>query len=319
MFGFIQNKIRGIIKRLNSRYYRLCVDYYPKIIIEKSWKKDFGYSIDWEHPIDINEKIQWLIAFSDTREWSCLADKYLVRDYVASKGYGANLIKLYGVWNKADDIVFDALPDKFVLKCNHDSGSYCIVDKQKGYDKERLVKKLNACLKRKYGYLFCEPHYNKIKPLVIAEEFLEEKNCFSSSLIDYKVWCFNGRPSSILVCYGRNHHEKFFNIYDLDWNVHPEYSVFSERYKDGQGKVPKPSCLSEMLEIASVLSKGFPEVRVDFYIVKGQVYFGEMTFTDSTGRIRNYSPSYLQELGRQCDLSLGKKSFGLKRLALFFL
>ena len=298
---------RRLKKPLAEWNYRYHVDHCPKKIIEASWIRDFGYPIDWEHPRDINEKIQWLIAFSDTTEWSRLTDKYLVRDYVKSKGFEGNLTKLYGVWKKAEDIDFDALPKKFILKCNHDSGSYCIVDKQKGYDRDDLVKKIDKLLRRKYGYQFCEPHYNRINPLVIAEEFLEEDNSFSSSLVDYKVWCFNGKPFSVFVCYGRDKNGKYTNFYDLDWNVHPEWNVFSEHNKDGHGIVPKPSCLLEMLEMASILSKGFPEVRVDFYIVKNKVYFGEMTFTDYMGRIKNYAPSYLKELGSQCDLSLAEK------------
>lgn len=192
MIEIIKSPLRPLKRRIDARYNQFCVDHFPHRIIEKSWLRDFGYPIDWEHPRDINEKIQWLIAFSDTSEWSRLADKYLVRDYVASKGYANNLTKLYGVWKRAEDIDFDALPEKFVLKCNHDSGSYFIVDKQKGFNKSEIVKKTDEFLKRKFGYQYCEPHYNRIKPLVIAEEFLEDDCNFSSSLIDYKVWCFNG-------------------------------------------------------------------------------------------------------------------------------
>ena len=114
-----------------------------------------------------------------------LADKYKVRDYITEKGYGHMLTKLYGVWTDARSIDFDKLPNKFILKCNHDCGSYCLVDKSSEYDKQKIIKKLNHSLKNKYGYKFCEPHYNKIKPLVIAEEFLEEKtdNPISTSLI----------------------------------------------------------------------------------------------------------------------------------------
>lgn len=298
---------RRLKKPLAEWHYRYCVDHCPKRIIEKSWLKEFGYPIDWDHPRDINEKIQWLIAFSDTTEWSRLTDKYLVRDYVKSKGYGENLAKLYGVWEKAEDINFDALPEKFVLKCNHDSGSYCIVDKQKGYGRDGLVKKIDKFLRRKYGYQYCEPHYNRINPLVIAEEFLKEDNSFSFSLVDYKVWCFNGKPESILVCYDRDHSGISVNVYDLNWQVHPEFSVITDYYRDGHGIVPKPSCLSEMLAMASDLSVGFPEVRIDFYIVKEKPIFGEMTFTSMTGRMKYYTNTYLNLLGSRCDLSIAKR------------
>lgn len=118
------------------------------------------------------------------------------------------LTKLYGVWTDARSIDFDKLPNKFILKCNHDCGSYCIVNKSCVYDKQAIIKNLNHSLKNKYGYKYCEPHYNKIKPLVIAEEFLEEKidNPISTSLIDYKVWCLDGKPYYIWVCRNRDHH-----------------------------------------------------------------------------------------------------------------
>ena len=299
--------LRSIKHRIDARYFRYCVDHYPKKIIEEIWLRDFGYPIDWKHPRDINEKIQWLIVYSDTREWSRLADKYLVREYVKSKGFEANLTKLYGAWKHAEDIDFDSLPDKFVLKCNHDCGSYCIVDKCKGYDRNAIIRKLNACLMRKFGYNLCEPHYNKISPLVLAEEFLEDNSAFSSSLVDYKVWCFNGRPHSIFVCYGRDSNGKFTDFYDLSWNSHPEWLIFSERNKNGESRVSKPLCLAEMLEMASILSQGFPEVRIDFYIVNNHIFFGEMTFTDSSGKIRNYAPAILKEFGNLCDLSLAPK------------
>ena len=203
----------------------------------------------------------------------------------------------------ASEIPFDTLPNKFILKCNHDSNSWHKVDKQKGYDKDFIIKDLTAHLKRKWGYVNCEPHYNKIKPLVIAEELLEnEDNTISSSLIDYKVWCFDGKPYSVWVCSNRDHHGTDVNIYDLDWNVHFEHSVFTPHYRNANGKVPKPQNLAEMLKAASDLSKGLPEARIDFYIVNGKLYFGEITLTSIYGRMDVFTKEYLKELGEQVKL-----------------
>lgn len=277
--------------------YKYLVDNNPRIIIDSIWKKQYGKTVDWNNPRDLNEKIQWLICFGDTSKWVKLADKYLVRKYVGDKGYDDMLPKLYGVWDDVTKIDYDKLPDKFVIKCNHDSGSFHLIDKRKGFDRDAINKDLNRHLCYKFGYRFCEPHYNKIKPLIIAEEYLENDDSISSSIIDYKVWCFNGIPFTILVIYNRHKEYMYTNAYDLDWQVHPEWSNFSNHYRDGEGKVSKPEKLPEMLKIAGDLSKGFPQVRVDFYILDNKIYFGEMTFTSACGRMDYFSDDFLKEMG----------------------
>lgn len=295
----------SMLSKIKSYSYNYLVDHYPRIIIDRIWKKNYGRKMNWKNPVDINEKIQWLICYGDTSLWPTLADKYKVREYVTNLGYGHILPELYGHWENANDIDFDALPEKFVIKCNHDCGSCHIIDKKKGFDKKAIVSELNACLKRKFGYRNCETHYNKIQPMIIAEQFLESKqDSFSSSLIDYKVWCFDGKPYTIFVCYNRDHLVKDVNVYDTMWNVHPEYSIFTSTCKDGMGRCPKPIALEEMLEAASILSKGQPEVRVDFYIVDGKLYFGELTLTSSRGRMDYFTKDYLIELGNQVKLPI---------------
>ena len=236
--------------------------------------------------------------------WPALADKFSVREYVKSKGLESILVPLIGVWDNALQIDFDSLPEECILKCTHDSGSYHIIKKALGYDKEAIINDLNLHLKHKFGYSHCEPHYNRIRPRIIAEKLLfsESDKAFSSSLVDYKVWCFHGVPYCIFVCYGRDKDILYVNVYDLDWNVHPEYSVFSDHYQDGRGVVQKPSALSQILNYASKLSEGFPEARVDFYIIEDRVYFGEITFTSNYGQMDYFTKEYLVELGRQIVL-----------------
>lgn len=279
---------------------RLC----PKVVISRNWKRK-GMIIDWDNPKDINEKMLWLLINTDTSKWTELSDKYLVRNYLKECGLGDLLVKLYGKWDKAEDIDFSVLPQKSILKCNHDSGSYYIVDKTKGYDEKEIRKYLKKHLKVNYAYMNGELHYAKIKPCIIAEEFLEEKNNrFSSSLVDYKVWSFDGKPYCVWACHNRTKKGTYVNVYDLDWNVHPECSVFTNHYHDGGGKVPKPTSFDRMMEAASVLSKGFPEVRVDFYDVDGKLYFGEMTFTSNAANNNFFTKDFLIELGNQCVLPI---------------
>lgn len=285
------------------RYFML--DHFRPYMINREWKRKYGYKIDWTNPININEKMQWLCCYGDTSKWSKCSDKYRVREFLKEKGLEHLAVKLYGVWESANNIDYESLPDQFVLKCNHDSGTCFFIDKSKSYDKQKINKSLNIALNKKFGYIHGETYYNKIKPCIIAEEFLtNNSNHFSTSLVDYKIWCFDGKPFCFWTCHNRTKEHTYVNVYDLNWNVHPEYSIFTDHYRDGNGTVPKPQTYEQMLEAASILSKGFPEVRVDFYEVNGKLYFGELTFMTLYGQIDFYTKEFLIELGNQCKLPI---------------
>lgn len=285
----------GLLQRIR---YRLQLRFNPRAILEQKWNAAFGYPIDWEHPRDLNEKIQYLLVNTDTTQWSRLADKVLVRDYIKECGLEDLLIPLYGVWKSAKDIDFDSLPQRFVLKCNHDCGSTVIIDKsQKDLDYLIIRSFYSDCIKRDYGFQG-ELHYRKIKRRILAEQNLINPSSLKTEpLVDYKVWCFNGKPHHIWTCSGRTRHQVFVNVYDLDWVCHPEFSIDDGHYRIGDGNLAKPDSLPRMLEAASILSRGFPEVRVDFYDINGRLYFGEMTFTSMCGRMKYYTPDYLKEMG----------------------
>lgn len=291
--------------RLKTYLTHFMYDHFLPQMINRRWKRTYGYKIDWKNPKDINEKMQWLICFGDTSKWSLCADKYRVREFLKERGLEHLAVKLYGVWNNANEIDYDSLPDKFILKCNHDSGTCIVVDKKNDFNREEVNQKLNDALKVKFGYINGELFYNKIKPCIIAEEFLESNDCsFSSTLVDYKIWSFDGKPYCTWACYNRENGHSYVNVYDMDWNVHPEHSVFNDHYRDGKGLVPKPKTFDKMIEAASILSKGFPEVRVDFYEVDGKLYFGELTFMTLFGQIDFYTNEFLLELGNHCKLPI---------------
>ena len=297
----------SLIYNIKTSIYHYCVDHYPWIAIQRDWIKRFGHKIDRRNPRDLNEKIQWLICFGDTSMWPMLADKYRVRDYITAKGYGYLLPKLYGVWDSAEKIDYDSLPDRFVLKCNHDCESIVVVNKDEGYDKQQINEHLSRCLERKYGYRFGEPHYNKIKPLIIAEEFLEDKNnSFSSSLVDYKIWCFDGVPECISVCYNRNADIMYHELYDIHWNPLLNKCVFSETVVEGNAIVPKPDVLKEMLKVASNLSQGLTEARIDLYIINNKIRFGEISLTGGAGRMALFTEDYLIELGDKVQINYAR-------------
>ena len=273
------------------------LDHRYEPVARREWKKRFGTELDLDHPHDLNEKIQWLMCRSDTSAWTPLSDKVAVRDYVAGKGLGDLLVPILGTWKRTRDIPWDTLPEKFVLKCNHDSGSTHIVGRDT--DRAAVSAALDEALQVKYGYRHGEMHYNGIEPCILAEQYLDSGE---SVPIDYKVWCFDGKPYCIWACHGRTAEHVYVNVYDLDWTPRPEASVFTDHYRDGGCSLPKPATLPQMLEAAARLSEGFPEVRVDFYEVQGKLYFGEMTFASLMGRMDFYTPAFLRELGDQVIL-----------------
>lgn len=261
---------------------------------------------NFENPHDLNEKINWLKFYGDTSKWADLADKYKARDYVESLGLGDILVKLYGKWDKANMIDWDSLPNQFVLKVNNGCGDVLICKDRTKLEKEATVKLYNKLVTSKYGDVSGEPHYARITPCIIAEELLDitKQPIQSSSLIDYKVWCLNGKPFCIWCAWNRRGHSADSGIYDTDWNYHPEWSVFSRTFKEGDTRLPKPQNLNKMLDVASRLSTGFPILRVDLYEVDGKVYFGELTFTSLGGFMDYLTPEILQKMGEMVNLGI---------------
>jgi len=293
---------------------------FPKWYVRYLYKKIVEKKLDLKNPQDYNEKIQWLKIYSDTSEWTILADKYKVREYVTQCGLSHILAKLYGVWERAEDIDFSKLPDKFVLKTNHGWGNNILVADKSKLDIPDSVRKLNKWVNEKYGLVTFEPHYWKMKRRIIAEEFLQDERNVekSSSLIDYKFYCFNGEPHSLLVLYDRKNIYVGSDvkqegprvracIYDLDWNAHPEAISNTGPFADKSPEpIPRPERFDEMLEVCRKISKPFPHVRLDLFEANKKVYFGEMTFTPGGG-LRYLTPEYFLELGKQMDLSTARR------------
>ena len=262
---------------------------------------------DFEHPRDINEKINWLKFYGDTSLWPVLADKFAVREYVRECGLGECLIPLIAKWDSADAIVWETLPQQFVMKCNNGSGDVVLCQDKDKLDKKKTQNYFQKQLNKKYGMLTGETHYALIKPCIIAEELLVDSSQHSESisLIDYKIWCFNGTPAYI-VCYS-NRHDKYYceiGVYDANWNSHTEFLRYSSHYKKEKKPMARPQCLEEMLAIASRLSKNIPQVRVDLYETNKKIYFGEMTLTSSGGYMAHFTQSFLNKLGQLTDLPI---------------
>lgn len=290
------NLIRSFIKDL----FYSCLT--RKQIINYVYKKTTGKKMNWKHPVDFNEKINWLKLYSDTSLWTLCADKYKVREYIEHKGYKNLLVPLLGKWDSAEEIDLDKLPNEFVLKTNHGSGDVIVVENKSEINFDEVRKVLNKNLKTPYGKYQGESHYLDIPPCIIAEPLLEQKSSASSSIIDYKIICFDGKPYCTLCFFNRKDGHYDFELHDLNWQSHPECLVFNDHSRDGKGVILKPLSYDLMLKAASDLSKGFPQVRVDFYEIDGKPLLSELTFTTTGGCIRYFTDEYLKELGDQIIL-----------------
>lgn len=264
-----------------------------------------GKKLDLNNPKTFNEKLQWLKIYDRNDIYTELSDKYKVREYVEKKIGKEYLVPLLGVWKSADDINYQTLPDKFVLKCNHDSGSVVVCHNKSELDIKRVNKKLNQSLKTQYFWKSREWNYKNIDRCIIAESYLS--NDEEKELTDYKYFCFDGVPHFIQVDSGRfTNHVR--NFYDMDWNfIDVQYGCKNDRNHLDE----MPYQHKKMIELASILSQGFSHVRVDFYVSKGHIYFGELTFHHGGGVMRVSPYEYDIEWGNLLKLSLGKERDGL--------
>ncbi len=272
----------------------------PYILSKLMYFFKFHKFADMNHPHDLNEKLMWLTFHTDIQKWTRLADKYLVREYVIKKKLEHLLVKLYGVYRHPSEIDFDKLPEQFVLKTNNGFGSVILVNNKQDIKKEDIISLLNKWMRRPFGITSAEPHYREIKQCVIAEELLTNNHrTISSSIIDYKFWCFKGKAKYCLTVCNRNfqNHKVDLNLYELpNWtSLHEE---ITPKYKNSS-RVPKPDCLEEMIRYAEILSEDFEVVRVDLYVSNSKVYFGELTFTSNGCRMAYFSQKILNEMGDQ--------------------
>ena len=236
-----------------------------------------GRKLNWEQPQYYSEKLQWLKINYRTPIMTKLVDKYEVKEYVASKIGWEYVIPTLGVWTNTDDINIEKLPDKFVLKCTHDSGGVVICKNKKDFNFKTAKEKLDKSMKKNFYWMAREWPYKNVKPRIIAELYIEDKK--NESLNDYKFFCFNGFIDSILVCKGREKGHPNFYHYDQNWNR----LIYQKEELEKDDNIKKPQNLALMIELAKILSQGFPHVRVDFYNVDGKVFFGELTFFNQSG------------------------------------
>jgi len=261
--------------------------YNPSLISDKLCLKAhfylrFGYELDLKHPSTFSEKLQWLKLYDRRTEYTKMVDKYEAKKYAASIIGEEYIIPTLGVWDRAEDIEWDRLPDQFVLKCTHDSGDLIICKDKSTLDKENAIKKLNEGLKRDYYMVWREWPYKNVHRRIIAETYVEPRPD-TKDLPDYKFFCFDGEVKGLFVATERQNpnEEVKFDFFDADFNHLP----FRQGHDHAKVTPKKPGNFELMKRAAEQLSKGIPQVRVDLYDLGDKVLFGELTLFHFSGMV----------------------------------
>lgn len=275
----------------------------PEAATKILFKKYLGYKLNTKNPQTLNEKLQYLKlrTYAGNALVTQCADKYAVREYVEKCGCGNTLVELLGVWDDANDIDFQHLPDKFVLKCNHGTGSNILCTDKSKLDMKKTIQLLNKWMKEDTGSQRVEMSYSNIKRKIIAESFIETLD--GKPPRDYKIFCSYGEPKFLFVASDRIDDQTKFDYFTLDWEWIP---VENGHPNAGFSAIKCPEGWNEMLETAKKLSKPFPLVRVDFYYENGKVIFGELTFLHFGGLTPFEPPEYDLKLGKLIDSDITK-------------
>ncbi len=258
--------------------------------------------LNLKNPVTYNEKLQWLKLYDRNPLYTDMVDKYEAKNIVARKFGEEHVIKTLGVWNKFDEIDFDALPKSFVLKCTHDSGGLVIVTDKSKLDKEEARRKIEKSLKVNFYWSTREWPYKNVPPRIIAEEYMEDFK--TGELRDYKFFCFNGVAKALFVASERQNEstETKFDFFDMNYNHLP----LINGHPNAEVPPEKPACFDQMKQFAELLSQNIPHLRVDFYEVNGKVYFGEMTFYHWSGMVPFEPEEWDKTFGDWIELPRGE-------------
>lgn len=279
-----------------------------KLYLTIKYYKNFGRLINWKNPKSFNEKINWLKIYDRNPSYVNMVDKYEVKDYVAGIIGQQYIIPTLGVWDRAEDIDFDSLPNQFVLKATHDSGRIIICKDKRNFDQNNAIKEMKKSLQRNFYAVTREWPYKMVKRRIIAEKYMESKaNDAPKDLPDYKFYCFSGEPIYCQVIRDRSTLETI-DFYDMNWN-HQNFIGLNPNAIYGTIPVDKPKCLPNMIEICKKLSNNIPFVRVDLYVIDDNEYFGELTFYPASGNGKFSPKEWMIKLGEM--ISLPKRGGGV--------
>lgn len=291
--------VKPYLRKIQKEYIKILCKYQPIHASKVMYKKFFKKKLNLKSPKEFNEKLMWLKInkYTNNDLVTKCADKYLVRDYVIECGLGFLLNDLIDVFDSADSINWNELPNKFVLKCNHGAGYNIICSDKSKLNIDETVQLLEKYMNENYAQKFAETQYKNIVRKIVCEKYLDPKEG-EESIADFKLHCFNGKCELILHCRNRGENTKY-HFFDNDWNlmkINPYYGN-----KDDADLSTKPKNIEQLIEYAEKLAKPFPFVRVDFYDVD-KIIFGELTFTPSACLDTDYTPEALEWMGSMINI-----------------
>ena len=287
--------MNATVKELGKRIVGLIPD---KMWLSYRFRRKLGYPMDWKDPKTFNQKLQWLKVYDRKPIYSTMVDKYEAKKYVAGLIGEEYIIPTLGVWDSFDEIDFDALPERFVLKCTHDSGGLAIVKDKAKFDKEAARKQFQVALKRNPYPVTREWPYKNVKPRIIAEQYMEDAE--TRELRDYKFFAFDGTVKVFYITSGRKAGDRRTDYFDMDGN----HLDIQDDDKNAEIPPAMPKNLQRMKEIAAELSKEIAHLRVDFYEVNGKIYVGELTFYYLSGFVPFKPKKWDSVFGEWIDLSV---------------
>lgn len=284
-----------IIGKLIHRYPKMLKWVSDEKFLKFMFRYKTGDKLNLDNPITYNEKLQWIKINDRKPEYTKMVDKYEVKKYVSDLIGSEYIVPTYGVWDRFDDINFDKLPNKFVLKCTHDSGGLVICHNKKELDLKKARKKINRSLKRNYYWAGREWPYKNVKPRIIAEKLLENEP--GKIINDYKVYTFSGKAFMVMINTDRGIDTKA-DYFDVNFNK----LDFVWGYKHAEIQPSKPLNYELMLKLAEKISNNMRTLRVDFYEINDQIYFGEITFFDGGGFDKIIPYEWDERLGKLINL-----------------
>lgn len=294
IYGLITDPTKRFFFLSHHGFYNLMSD---ERYLKKRWKIEFGKELDLDNPRTFNEKLQWLKLYNRKDIYTIMADKYEAKKYVGSIIGDEYIIPTLGIYDRFDDIDFNRLPNQFVIKCTHDSGGVIIVKDKSKFKIDQSRKKINKLLRRNFYWRGREWPYKNIKPRIIIEKYMEDKN--DKELRDYKLFCFNGKFKMLFIATNRQGEgEVCFDFFDHNFKHLP----FTNGHPHAQVKPHKPKNLQKMIELAEKLSEDIPQIRIDFYETNGKIYFGEITFYHFSGFTKFEPEEWDKKLGDMINL-----------------
>lgn len=273
----------------------------PKFAVRTLYRIYHHKKLNLKNPKGLDEKIQWMKInyYNDNELVMQCADKYRVREYVKNCGCEEILVPLINNYHHANEINWEDLPEKFVLKWNFGCGGNVVCPDKNKLDIEQTIRDLNKFEKMKFHLIAAEPQYDFKDKRIVCEQFIETED--GHSPVDYKFYCFNGEAKYVLCCIGRGEQQKpSFYFFDRNWQLQ-RLNKMGKAAPEGFS-IPKPEGMDQLFDYAEKLSKPFPFVRADFYLEKGKAYFGELTFTPAGGFDRGRLPETDQLFGNMVHL-----------------